>query len=185
MLSKTDAMNWIDLAIVVILIISMVSGFINGLIREAASLAALILGIWGAIKFSGFTAAKLYDYFDMSGHYVGIIAFLVTFGIIVVIIHFVGILADKLADAAALGFINRLLGIAFGLFKTVLILSVFFVILNAIDARRPFLPKEKLEQSIFFNPISDIAPAIFPIIGEGGFNRSFDRFKKKPDDVTI
>jgi membrane protein required for colicin V production len=184
-LSNTYIMNWIDLAIVVILIISMVSGFINGLIREAASLAALILGIWGAIKFSGFTAAKLYDYFDMSGHYVGIIAFLVTFGIIVVIIHFVGILADKLADAAALGFINRLLGIVFGLFKTVLILSVFFVILNAIDARRPFLPKEKLEQSIFFNPISDIAPAIFPIIGEGGFNRSFDRFKKKPDDVTI
>jgi membrane protein required for colicin V production len=178
-------MNWIDLAIVVILIIKMVSGYIKRLIREAASLAALILGIWGSIKFSGFTAAKLYDYFDMSGHYVGIIAFLVTFGIIVVIIHFVGILADKLADAAALGFINRLLGIVFGLFKTVLILSVFFVILNAIDARRPFLPKEKLEQSIFFNPISDIAPAIFPIIGEGGFNRSFDRFKKKPDDVTI
>ena len=52
----------------------MVSGFINGLIREVASLAALILGIWGAIKFSSFTAAKLYDYFDMSGHYVGIIA---------------------------------------------------------------------------------------------------------------
>jgi membrane protein required for colicin V production len=178
-------MNWIDLVIVVILIMSMVSGFINGLIREVASLAALILGIWGAIKFSGFTAAKLYDFFDMTGHYVGIIAFLITFGIIVVIIHFIGILADKVADAAALGFVNRLLGIAFGLFKTVLIMSVFFVILNAIDARRHFLPREKLEESIFFNPISDIAPAIFPVIGEGGFDHSFDRFKKKADDVTI
>ena len=178
-------MNWIDLVIVVILILSMVSGFINGLIREVASLAALILGIWGAIKFSSFTAAKLYDYFDMSGHYVGIIAFLVTFGIIVVIIHFVGLIADKIVDAAALGFINRLLGIVFGLIKTVLIMSVFFVILNAIDARKPFLPRKTIEQSVFFNTISDIAPAIFPIIGEGGFNRSFDRFKKKPDDVTI
>ena len=48
-----------------------------------------------------------------------------------------------------------------------------------------FLPKDKIEESIFYNPISDIAPAIFPIIGEGGFNRSFDRFKKKPEDVTI
>jgi membrane protein required for colicin V production len=178
-------MNWIDLGIVVILILSMVSGFINGLIREVASLAALILGIWGAIKFSSYTAARLYDYFDLSGHYVGIIAFLITFGIIVVIIHFVGIIADKLADAAALGFVNRLLGIVFGLFKTILIMSVFFVILNAIDARRPFLPKETIEHSIFYNPITDIAPAIFPIIGEGGFDRSFDRFKKKPDDVTI
>jgi membrane protein required for colicin V production len=178
-------MNWIDLVIVVILIVSMVTGFINGLIREAASLAALILGIWGAIKFSGFTAEKMYDFFDMTGQYVGIIAFLVTFGIIVVLIHFVGLLADKLADAANLSFVNRLLGIAFGLFKSVLILSVFFVILNAIDARRPFLPKQTLEGSALYNPISDIAPAIFPIIGEGGFNRSFDRFKKKPEDVTI
>jgi membrane protein required for colicin V production len=42
-------MNWIDIAIVVILILSMVMGFINGLVKEVASLAALILGIWGAI----------------------------------------------------------------------------------------------------------------------------------------
>ena len=73
----------------------------------------------GAIKFSGFTAAKMYDFFDMTGHYVGIIAFLITFGVIVIIIHFIGLLADKIADAASLGFVNRLLGIAFGIFKSV------------------------------------------------------------------
>jgi membrane protein required for colicin V production len=178
-------MNWIDLTIVVILILSMVMGFINGLVKEVASLAALILGIWGAIKFSSFTAAKLYDYFDMTGQYVGIISFIVTFGIIVVVIHFIGILADKVVDAVSLGFINRILGIVFGLLKSVMIMSVFFVILNAIDSRRPFLPKDRIEESMFFNPISDIAPAIFPIIGEGGFRQSFDRFKKKPEEVTI
>jgi hypothetical protein len=64
-------------------------------------------------------------------------------------------------------------------------MSVFFVVLNAVDGRRPFLPKERIEESIFYNPISDIAPAIFPIIGEGGINQSFDRFKKKPQEVTI
>jgi membrane protein required for colicin V production len=178
-------MNWVDLIIVIILILSAVSGFINGLIREAASLAALILGVWGAIKFSGFTAAKLYDFFDMTGHWVGVIAFLITFAVIVIIIHFVGMIADKIADAASLGFINRLLGIVFGLFKSVLLMSVFFVILNAIDVRRPFLPKKAFEQSYFYSPIADIAPVIFPIIGEGGFKRSFDRFKKKPDDLII
>lgn len=178
-------MNWIDAAIVIILILSIVMGFINGFVKEVASLAALILGIWGAIKFSTFTAGKLYDYFDMTGHYVGVIAFLVTFGLIVVIIHFVGILADKIVNAVALGFVNRLLGIAFGLLKSILIMSVFFVILNVIDAKRPFLPKDKIEGSIFFNPISDIVPAIFPILGEGSFNRSFDRFKKKPEEITI
>jgi membrane protein required for colicin V production len=178
-------MNYIDIIIIVILCIAMVRGFINGLVREVASLAALILGIWGAIRFSSFTAAKLYDYFDMTGKYVGIISFLITFGIIVIVIHFIGLLVDKLMEAVALGLVNKLLGIVFGLFKAVLIMSVILVVLNAIDVRRPFLPKEKIEQSILYNSISDIAPAIFPVIGEGGFYQSFDRFKKKPEEVKI
>ena len=173
------------MAIIVILGLSMVMGFINGLVKEVASLAALVLGIWGAIKFSAFTAEKLYDYFDMTGKYVGVISFLITFGIIVVLIHFVGLIVNKIVDAAALGFVNRLLGIVFGLLKSVLILSVFLVVLNAIDDKASFLPKDKIEESILYNKISDIAPAIFPIIGEGGFGRSFDRFKKKGDNVTI
>lgn len=163
----------------------MITGFINGFVKELASLAALVLGIWGAIKFSSFTAAKLYDYFDMTGQYVGIISFIITFLIIVVCIHFVGIVADKIITSISLGFINRILGIAFSFLKSILILSVVFVILNVIDSKRPFLPKEKIESSTFYNPISDIVPAIFPIIGEGSFSKSFDRFKKKPEDPMI
>jgi len=178
-------MNYIDIIIIIILGFALIRGFINGLVKEVASLAALILGIWGAIRFSSFTAGRLYDYFDMTGKYVGIISFLITFGIIVIIIHFIGLLVDKLVDAVALGFINRLLGIAFGLFKSVIIMSVIFVVLNAIDVRRPFLPGDKIQQSLFYNPISDIAPTIFPIIGEGGYYHSFERFKKKPEEVTM
>ena len=178
-------MNWIDAVILIILVLAMVTGFINGFIKELASLLALILGIWGAIKFSSFTAAKLYDYFDMTGRWVGIFAFIITFIIIVILIHFIGLLVDKLVSAMSLGFVNRLLGIVFGLLKSILILSVVMVILNTIDSKRPFLPKDTIDKSFLYNPISDIVPSIFPIIGEGEFNKSFDRFRKKPDDVII
>ena len=178
-------MNYIDVIILIILGISMVTGFVNGFIKEIASLAALILGIWGAIRFSSFTAGKLYDYFDMSGNYVGIISFIVTFAVIAIGIHFAGMLVDKLVKAVALGFVNRLLGIAFGLIKAVLILSVIFVVLNAVDARKPILPRERIEASMLYRPISDIAPALFPIIGEGGDYQSFERFKKEPGGVTL
>jgi membrane protein required for colicin V production len=178
-------MNYIDIIILVIVAAAMIRGFINGLVKEVASLAALILGIWGAIRFSSFTAGKLYDYFDMSGKYVGIVSFIVTFAIIAIAIHFIGMLVDKLMEAVALGFLNKLLGILFGLFKSVLILSIIMVVLNAIDARRSFLPKDKIQKSMLYNPISDIAPAMFPIIGEGGAYQSFERFKKKPEDSKI
>jgi membrane protein required for colicin V production len=178
-------MNYIDIIILIILGFSMVRGFINGLVIEIASLAALIFGIWGAIKFSSFTAYKLYEYFDMTGQYIGIISFIITFIIIVIVIHFLGMLIDKLMEAVALGFLMKLLGIVFALLKTTLILSVIFVILNSIDARRPFLPRQKIEGSMLFNPISDIAPALFPKIGEGDLVHSFDRLKKQPSQVTI
>ncbi len=185
MFLKHIEMNFIDLIIVVLLILGAVRGFTDGFIKELASLVALILGIWGAIKFSSFTAEKLYEYFDMTGRFVGIIAFMVTFVVIVILIHFIGLIVDKFVEAIELSFLNRLVGIVFGLFKTALILSVIFVILNVIDAKHPFLPKDKLQQSKFYNPIADLAPALFPIIGEGGFDKSFDRFKKKPEEMPI
>lgn len=178
-------MNWIDLIIIVILILAVLKGFTDGFVKEVAALLALVLGIWGAIKFSSFTADKLYDWFDMTGRYVGITSFLVTFIIIVIAIHFIGAIIDKVIDAVALGFLNRILGMVFGLIKTVLILSVFFSILNAINVHRPFLPKEKIADSKFYMPIADIAPAIFPILGEGNFDQGFDRLKKKPEGTPI
>jgi membrane protein required for colicin V production len=178
-------MNYIDFIIIILLVFGVARGFIEGFVKELASLLALILGIWGAIKFSSFTAGRLYDYFDMTGEYVGIIAFLITFILIVIVIHFAGIIVDRFVDTISLGFLNRIAGTIFGLFKTALILSIIFVVLNAIDARHSFLPRAKIEQSRLYNPIADIAPALFPIIGEGSFNHSFDRFKKKPDEVPI
>lgn len=178
-------MNWIDIVIIILLVFGLARGFINGFIKELASLLALILGIWGAIKFSSFTAERLYDFFDMTGQYVGIIAFLVTFVLIVIGVHFVGLVVDKFIEKISLGFLNSLLGLIFGVFKSALILSVIFTVLNAIDAKHKFLPRKQIEDSRLFSPIADIAPAIFPVIGEGGFDKSFDRLKKKPEGTTI
>lgn len=153
-------MNYIDIIIIAILALSVISGLVKGFVREAASLAALVLGIWGAIELSSFTSGKLYEVFDISGQFTGIAAFIITFAVIVVIIHFIGLLADKLVSAVSLGLFNRILGGVFGLLKSVFMLSVIFSILNAINARKQFLPKDETEQSVLYNTVSDIVPSI-------------------------
>jgi len=175
-------MNWIDLIIVIVIIVAIIRGFTDGLIKEVAALAALILGIWGAVKFSSFTAVKLYEWFDMTGQFVGVLAFIITFGVIMIIIHFVGIIVHRIMEAASLGFANRLLGMLFGFLKSVLIMSVIFVILNALDSMKSFLPKKTISNSRFYIPISDVAPMIFPVLGEGSYKRSFDRFTPPPEE---
>jgi membrane protein required for colicin V production len=83
-------MNYIDVVLAIFLLIAAFSGFRKGFIIEVASLVALILGIWGAIKFSHFMAGFLSGQFDFHANYLGVAAFVVTFLIIVIVVYALG-----------------------------------------------------------------------------------------------
>ena len=80
-------MNYIDLVLVILVIIAAFQGFRKGFVVEFASLAALILGIWGAIKFSDWTAAFITRNTGFHSDHMSTIAFVLTFIAIVIIIH--------------------------------------------------------------------------------------------------
>lgn len=172
-------MNYIDIIIIALLAWSLFRGFKNGLFIEVASIAALVFGIWGAIRFSGFTQTKLVEFFDMQTQYIGLIAFAITFILIVVAIHFLANALDKLMKAVALGMVVRLLGVVFALVKTVLILSIVFVVLNTVNQKTSFLPDEKIEESKLYHPIADFAPMLFPIIEGDDLRKSFDNLRNR------
>ena len=176
-------MNYIDIIIIIILGSAMLFAFSNGFVKEIATLAALVVGVWGAFKFSSLTAQKLYDFFDISGKYTNIIAFIITFVLIIIAIHFIGIIIDKFVNALTFGLLNKLFGAAFGLLKSTLILSVIFFIFNTIDAKKPFLPKGAIKQSVLYTPISNIVPTIF--FGEKILKQNPDRLKKSSGEISI
>lgn len=183
-------MNYIDIIILAVLAWALFRGFKNGLFIEIASIAALVIGIWGAIRFSWFTENKLVEFFDMQGQYLGVTAFIITFIVIVILIHFLAKALDKLLKAVALGFAVRILGMAIALLKTILIMSIVFIVLNTIDEKAGFLPEDKIDDSRFYRPVSDFAPLLFPIIEGGNLRESFDnlseRFnEKKSEDPLI
>jgi membrane protein required for colicin V production len=166
-------MNYFDLIIIVVLLWSAYRGITRGFIIMAASLAALILGIWGAIRFSDLTAGLLTRQFDIHTQYLGLIAFALTFIAIVIVVHLIARAADKLLKAVALGFVNRLLGLVFAVLKNAFILSIILVVLNAIDQRTPFLPEEQVENSILYKPLSKLAPAVFPYLNFEDIRQEF------------
>ena len=174
-------MNYLDIIILAVLAWSIFRGFKNGLFVELASVAALILGIWGAIRFSGFTQTKLLEFFNLQTQYLGIIAFIITFLIIVVLIHFLANALDKLLKAVALGFVVRILGMVFAIIKTVLIMSILFVVLSTFDLNSKLITAEQKQDSILYIPIADFAPMLFPIIEGGDLRDSFDRLRNKKE----
>ena len=71
---------------------------------------------------------------------------------------------DKLVKAVALGFVNRLAGLAFAVLRTAFLISIVLVILNSIDRRAPFIPEQHKENSLLYRPLSRLAPAVFPYL---------------------
>lgn len=106
-------MNWLDIAILVVLVIATFTGLKTGIIKAVLSLAGLIFGVILAGRFYVPLAANLT--FIPQENVAKIVAFvLILVGVMVI----AGILASFLKWAVSivmLGWVNRLGGAAFGL----------------------------------------------------------------------
>jgi len=94
--------------------------------------------------------------------YLPLIAFAITFVGIVVGIHFIAKILSKLVEAIALGWLNTIAGILFGLLKAAFIISLFIFIFDKIDSSNNFISKDLKDNSILYGPIKTLAPTIFP-----------------------
>ncbi len=157
-------LNYFDVIILIFLLWSAYRGITKGFLIMAASLAALVLGVWGAIRFSDLTATLLTEHANLQSRYTALIAFALTFIGIVVGVHLFARAMDKLAKAVALGLANRIAGLLFAVLRTAFLISIILVILNSIDRRVTFIPDEHRENSLLYEPLSRLAPAIFPYL---------------------
>jgi membrane protein required for colicin V production len=157
-------MNYIDLFVIVLLIYAVFQGFTRGLIMQLTLLAALLLGIFGAVKLSGFTAGQLENVFHLNPDYLYLVSLGVTFLLVFIVVNLLGKMIEKLVEAVELSFVNRLLGIVFSLCKTILIVGVLLAYAERIDQRVHFLPRDTREHSIFFTPLTKVVRTIFPAL---------------------
>jgi membrane protein required for colicin V production len=106
-------MNWLDIVIIIYLIISIISGIGQGLIRSVLSLVGLIVGIVLASH-----------YYVQFGNVLGfipnkdaanIVAFVIIVGVVAAVAAILGTIFKNLIHAIHLGLIDRLGGAVFGL----------------------------------------------------------------------
>lgn len=153
-----------DIILGIFLILGLVRGFIKGFLVELASLVALVAGIYGAIHFSYFAGKYLANKTEWSENTINLVAFAVTFVIIIIIISLAGKLLTKLVNMIALGILNKLLGGAFGLLKMAFLASVVFLFFNAVNNDNNIVEQKTLDNSILYKPVSALAPLLLPSI---------------------
>lgn len=152
----------IDLVIGLFLIIGLAKGFLKGFIKELAGLVAIILGIYGAVRFSYFTIDLIKDYIDTTPEKMAILAYILTFLFIIVLVFIISSLLTRLVKFMAMGLLNRLLGGIFGLLKWSVILSFLLVFFVSINKDWELMEQKDLEDSKLYLPLMELGEKILP-----------------------
>jgi len=146
-------MNSLDLFLLIPITLGFIFGIFKGLIKELTSLAAIVLGVYGA----KFLAPSISGIFKLSLP----LTYLLLFILIGVGLLLLAKMLDKIFDSISLGGLNKLLGGIFGCLKYVLIVSVLLNIFNALDSKFKILRVETKENSIVYKPVMKLAPALW------------------------
>jgi membrane protein required for colicin V production len=154
-----------DIVIACILIWFAVRGFMKGIVQQLAAIAAIVLGIWAAIKLSAMLASFLKQHYEIDQSALPVVSFAIVFLIVLVLVFFIGRLIESILSSAQLGFINKLLGLLFSLGKAVLILGALIFLLNTFDKRYDFLSRSELEKTYTYTPLSKVVPVVAEQLG--------------------
>jgi membrane protein required for colicin V production len=167
-------MGFLDIVLGVLLAFALYKGIRNGLFVELASLVSLLAGIYFAIKFSSFIKEILAGFVKWNPNTIQVIAFILTFILVVIGISLLGKFLTGIADFAFLGWLNKLGGGFFRVLKTVLIIGIVFKVFEKINYHNFLAKKETLDKSLFYNPIQKTAGFMYPSI-----ENWYDDLKKK------
>lgn len=143
-------MNYLDIVIAIVLFIFGFKGLRKGLVIEVVTLLAFGVGIYGAMRFSDFTAEHLQEVMSINPKYLNTIAFILTFILLVIIVNLIGRLVKNMIKALNMGLFDRLGGFFFGTAKGVLLCSTFVLVLNNLQFIG--LIKEEVKKESYLYP---------------------------------
>ncbi|NCB67667.1 MAG: CvpA family protein [Bacteroidia bacterium] len=154
-------MSNIDISILIIVGAGFVFGLFKGLVRELASLAAIVLGIYGAKLFSSLLVPLVVDMLGVSEKVAQPLSYVVLFIAIAVALLILARTVDKVFDAVSLGGLNKFLGGVFGALKYALIISVLINVFEPLNQKFRFMSEEKQQNSVTYRPLLNLAPDLW------------------------
>ena len=137
-------------------------GFQKGFIVKIASLIALIAGTFAGFHGSEGLALWLSQEVDWSDTSVQLTAFILTFILVVIGVHFIAKVIEKMVDLTALGVVNKLAGMALGAAQMILLLSTLTFALDGVFGPRSWLPENTADESLLYPHVETAIEWIIP-----------------------
>ena len=154
--------NPFDIGIIIIFGFCLIRGFFRGFVKEVISLIGVLAGFYSACVYY-LDIAHLLSKWISHPPYLNILSFLIIFIGVFILVSLLGAVIKYLMDIAFLGWIDRLLGVATGSIKGILIVSILLVSFVT------FLPEWKplIKQSYLAPKVTRLADKMTQMIPKG------------------
>ncbi|MCK4950374.1 MAG: CvpA family protein [Gammaproteobacteria bacterium] len=146
-------MNWVDIAILVIIALSAGISLLRGFVREALSLLAWIISIWVAITFSHKLSVLLENMIASASARLAV-AFVALFVITLIAGSMANYLASQLVKKTGLTGTDRMLGVIFGVARGIAVVVILVMLAGLTQS----IPEETWwKQSMLMTHFQDAA----------------------------
>ncbi|MBN09634.1 MAG: hypothetical protein CMC79_04610 [Flavobacteriaceae bacterium] len=156
--------NWIDVICLITISYGCIIGYKKGLIKELAGFFSVFLGILGVIKFSNSLSLIIEGFLDWHHLVIYLLSCIIIFSLIIYTISIIAKILTKTLQLAALGFINRIVGLFFGGLKWIIILTTFIFIISEINQRISIINNELTESSVIFNTLYSLGETVYEMV---------------------
>ena len=157
-------MNFLDIFLVAVILFDAYLGYRKGIVIEICTLAALLLGVYAGIKFSGIISGWINGLMSEPSKWVPLISFAICFITVVVLVFFIGKWLERFVKITALKPIDKILGAIFGLAKFIVLAGVFLLMITHHEPSSDLISDEQKESSLLYEPLTGLVTKYIPLV---------------------
>ena len=148
-------MNLVDFLLIIIISWGVYKGFLNGLVKELASILGIIFGIFLAKNYYFILDKNILLLLDVEPKLVSSMSLILIFVLTIVTFNILANISTKFLQLIALNLLNKIIGSLIGGVKSILILCFLVFIISKINQIQT-IENNEMKTSIVYNEIKKI-----------------------------
>ncbi len=172
----------LDIVILIFIGIGLIRGLFIGFIRQAASLAGMLLAFFFAARFGGPVGAWLEGLLGLPTWMATLAGFLVVFVLLELIVYFVARALERALGVLQMGFLNRLAGGILGGLTAAVVAGILLLVGAFMQ-----IPSEETRMgSVLYEPLIHLPAAAWRMVGDNvpRVREMLDRLPDPASDET-